>query len=362
MTRTDARAQTAADEGTVAGAAAPVDARLPGDLVAHWSSDGFRDDATAWVRAALDPHGVALRGPLEVHRVRFWSAVLSATTDAGRVWFKATNPGQSFEATLLARLGRLAPDDVVVPLAVDSGRGWLLLPDAGPAVRDRGAVTTGDWEALVAHAARLQVALRGHHTELAAAGLPALDAGQAEEHVTALVERLRRLPPGDPQRVAPDEARALLRGLRGVAQGFDELARSGIPSTFQPGDVSVGNAVPRDGGGFRLFDVGDAFWSHPFAALQVPVRMATGSWPGPPAPDDAVAARLGDAVLDAWGIAPGADAARLVEAADRLASVQRCESWRRLLAHADPDRLGVPTPRLADWLADAVRPLSRASG
>lgn len=330
--------------------------RAPLDLVGHWSSVGFRNEATAWVRDQLAARGSELRGPLEVHRVRFWSAVLTAPTDAGRVCFKAANPGQAFEAPLLACLSRLAPDDVVAPLAVHAPRGWLLLPDDGPTVRDRGDVTVGDWEALVVQAAHLQVAVAGRGEELAAAGLPALGPADAQPYVAELVETLRGLPREDPQHVDDGEARTLLRGLDRVAEGFEDLVASGLPSTLQPNDLSVANAVaPRGGGRFRLFDLGDASWSHPFAALQVPLRMATRSWPRPPGRDDPVARRLRDAYLGVWGLTSGPDADHLVDAADRLASVHRCESWRRLLAHADPERLGVPAPRLADWLADAVR-------
>lgn len=333
----------------------------PDDPVAHWGSDAFRADAEAWVRAALAAAGRELRGPLRTHRLRFWSAVLTADTDRGPVWFKAANPGQAFEAGVLAVLARHVPDDVLTPLAVDAGRGWVLLPDGGPTWREAGA-DVDDWERLLLQAARVQRALVPAGAELAAAGLPRLLPQDAPAYVEALVEDLAALPPADPQHVDAATARTLLAGVPALAADLDALVATGVPATFQPNDLSTGNAfAPRAGSGPRLFDVGDAFWSHPFAVLHLTTRMAAGTWPHAPAPDDTVARRLRRAYLTAWspdlpGVLPDDVAARALDAADRLGAVHRCESWRRLLAHVAPAAVPAPVPRLADWLAEAVRP------
>lgn len=331
---------------------------VTGDLLAYWGSASFRAEALRWVHEVLGERDVTLAGEIVPHRVRFWSAVLTIDTSIGTLWFKAANPGQAFEAPLLLRLSRLVPDHVVTPIGVEEARGWLLLPDDGPSVRERGEVTVAEWEALVVSAARMQVALTGHGKELADAGLPSLLPDRAHEYATARVETLARLPVDDPQHIDVDRARRLLRDLEDVGVLFAELASSGVPPTLQPNDAGAANAVRGpDGDGHRFFDLGDAFWSHPFAVLQVPLRMATGAWPHAPAATDVTRARLVRAYLEHWPqVAPGPDADRLVEAADRLAGLHRCESWRRLLAHVHPDRLGITTPRLADWLADAARP------
>ncbi|UNX54505.1 hypothetical protein MF406_16700 [Georgenia sp. TF02-10] len=341
----------------------------PRDLVGHWRSAGFREHAGGWVGTALAGAGLQVRGPLTEHRVRFWSAVFTVATDHGRVWFKVTNPGQRFEAGLVRVLADLLPGEVLAPLAVDAERGWLLLPDGGPTLRERGAVTEAEWEALVVQAARMQAALATHRRALLGAGLPVLLPGEAVEYVTGVVEELAALPREDPQRLDGREARDLLAGLAAVGGVFADLAAGGVPLTLQPNDLSPANALgpyradggadhARDGAGpFRLFDLGDAFWSHPFAVLQVPTRMAAGSWPHRPRPGHGLAARLRRAYVAQWaGLPRGRDGDHLLDAADRLASLHRCESWRRLLRHADPARLGTPTPRLATWLADAIRP------
>ncbi|WP_413449904.1 hypothetical protein AA0Y32_04405 [Georgenia phoenicis] len=330
-----------------------------GDPAGTWQSAAFRDAALGWVRDVLAARGTAVLGELTTHRVRFWSAVLTVRTDRGVYWFKATNPGQAFEGPLLECLGRLVHRHIVAPAAVDETRGWFLLPDGGPSVA--ADVDAARWEELVVQVARLQTELVGHGKELAALGLPSLLPGHADEYATSLVESLARLPAGHPQHLTGEEAHRLLRGLAQTAPLLAELASSGVPPTLQPNDTSPANAVrAADRSGYRFLDLGDAFWSHPFAVLQVPLRMATGSWPGPPARESRLRERLVRAYVEQWPqVTPGRNADRLVDAADRLASLHRAESWRRLLAHVDPARLGVPTPRLADWLADAARPLDR---
>lgn len=319
----------------------------------------FQDRALEWVRRVLANCGHNVHGGLVEHRIRFWSAVFTVSTDRGTVWLKAANPGQAFEAALLERLDQLVPDYVLAPLAVDASRGWLLLPDDGHTLQSCGDVTADDWEALVVQAARMQVALIPHEAELMGTGLPVLRPDQACEYVVSLVEELVALPPENRQHLDGRRADALLRGLSAVSGSFLDLTASGVPMTLQPNDISSRNTFLTSSGAgrFRLFDFGDAFWSHPFAALQVPTRMATGAWPHPPRTGDPVSARLRHAYLQQWRhVSPGAGLDGLIDAADRLASLHRCESWRRLLAQVDDDGTGSATPELAVWLADAVRP------
>ena len=134
------------------------------------------------------------------------------------------------------------------------------------------------------------------------------------------------------------------------------LRDSGIPDTLQPNDVHPGNAVgPRvPGGPTRLFDLGDALWSHPWAVMHSPVRGLCGARLSEPRPDTPEARRLLDGYAEHWPEVDRADRAALVHAADRLGALHRVESWRRLLEHADPSRLGVPTPVLATWLGQAL--------
>ncbi len=140
-------------------------------------------------------------------------------------------------------------------------------------------------------------------------------------------------------------------GLPGVRSWCARLGDGPVPGSFQHDDLNPWN-VAAGPAGLRFFDVGDAFWSHPFAALQVPLAMATRTWPWGPPVDDPLVVRLVDAYLAAWAgdEVTVADLRPLVGPALLLAQAHRGESWRRLLAHVPADRLGVDTPVLRDHL------------
>jgi hypothetical protein len=74
------------------------------------------------VSRRLAEQGRRIIGEPVTYRARFWSVVRCYPSAEGLVWFKETNPGHRFEAALTAALARVAPDDVVVPTAVDRGR------------------------------------------------------------------------------------------------------------------------------------------------------------------------------------------------------------------------------------------------
>lgn len=328
------------------------------DWVRHWQSATFAAHALDWIRGSLLEVGAQVRGPLVAHRIRFWAAVFHVETDQGTAWFKACNPGQGFEAATLRALATVAPQDFVTPLATLPERGWLLLPEGGMTLRERG-VNGGHWCALVAQTARVQKQLTAHASTLQGAGVAAFGAEMAAPYVHRLVDALAGLPTTHAQSLGRLEARQILDALAGVEPLFDLLAASGIPSSFQPNDVSASNAfiVPGQENRFLLFDVGDGFWSHPFAALAHPVRAATGSWPARPPKNHPMSARLRDAYLEPWhgmlGTTDATEVSQLVEAGDRLGDLHRCESWRRLLEHVPHDAVAEP-PRLAYWLAQAV--------
>lgn len=279
-------------------------------------------------------------------------------TDDGPVWVKVTNPGQSFEGPLLQCLSALVPDQVLRPISVHPENGWLLLPHGGQTVKEVGPVTAPTWRALATQVAQLQVALMGYADTVLDTGLPVLLPGDAPEYVGSLVEKLAALPADHPQHVEAVDARTMLSQLSAVSRAWEALASHDLAMTLQPNDASPANAfVSTHGRPFRFFDLGDAFWSHPFAVLQVPSRFAAGSWPRPAPSDHPLVRILRRTYAQHFGVdLSGPDGAELFHAADRLASVHRCESWRRLLAPVDEARLDVPVPRLADWLVDALGP------
>ncbi len=124
----------------------------------------------------------------------------------------------------------------------------------------------------------------------------------------------------------------MLARLEHVADWSGRLASSAIPPSFQHHDVSPSNTFGPVAGPSRWIDVGDAFWSHPFAALQVPGAMLTDTWPWGPDWNDRRACVLADAYLGPWRDHDDPASLRaLLDPARRLAILHRCESWRRLI-------------------------------
>lgn len=336
--------------GVIRGYGARVD-----NLITLWGSKRFRREATAWVDDQLGAAALERTDPLVVERVRFWSAVLYARVPAapgGRVWLKATNPGQAFEGPLLAAVSVLEPDAFLTPLAVEAERGWVLLPDGGRTLREAMPDETV-WAGLLGQVARVQRRLcadRGSPLPV-----PALPLGSVVGVVGDEIERLAACPASDPQHLSRQQAGIARTGLVRLEQAIELLAGLGVADSLQPNDVQDGNTFlpSAPGGPFRLFDLGDAFWAHPFAALAVPLRRAAGVRLADPLPMNPAVLRLAGAYFDPW---PGIKAGEaVIRAADRVGAVHRAMSWSRLLKHTDTNRLADP-PRVGNWLLQAVAP------
>jgi hypothetical protein len=107
----------------------------------------------------------------------------------GVVWFKACAQVQAFEPRLTADLYSRWPDRVTEVLAVDEGRRWLLLDDAGIAVGERGNPPEAWLEALPLYA-ELQQGEAVHALDHVSKGVPDL-------RMAALPEAFERLLPSE---------------------------------------------------------------------------------------------------------------------------------------------------------------------
>lgn len=313
------------------------------DLEAWWDSPDLLAEVGRWATTELGRHGVAATGPAVAHRVRFWSAVFRVPTEAGTFWVKAASPGQGFEIALTTALADLVPEHVLTPLAtvVDPARDrfWMLMPDGGTTLRDHGGATTAHWCRLARDLAELQRALAPHGDRLREAGLPTLRAADGVAYVERMIAWGSSLDPADPQHLGAAQQDELRSGLPRLAADLALLASSGVPDSLQHNDASDSNAFvtgPDGLGPLRFFDLGDAFWSHPFAALQLTLCFATGSLPWPDMTSE-VATTVADAYLACWPEHVSvAELRPLVTPALRLAQLHRTESWRRLLAVIPP--------------------------
>ena len=288
-----------------------------------------------------------------------WSTAMRVPTADGIVWFKATGPGTAHEGPLLELFRRLGVARVVLPIAIDPDRSWLLFDDAGPSLRATRPDGHGDhdlvaWERILAEYAGLQRSLEGEAevTAMLGAGTPdgrpesipgELDRLIADERIWALVT--------PDERAQADVARQRLGDSRGpVRDAIARLGTTGIAASIQHDDLHGGNILVGPDGD-RFFDWGDAVVAHPFATLTVTfnsIAHHTGR-----TLDDQAFVRLRDAYLEAWTDVATRD--ELIEAAALardLGCIGRALAWERSLRGLAPNEMDGHGDAVAGWLME----------
>lgn len=303
------------------------------DFVALWRSGIFQERALAWIDAVVEERGQVRVGPVDEFKIRFWSAVFRVPLQGQSVWFKVANPGQAFEGELLVALSQIVPGRVIKPWAIEPSQGWSLLPDGGPTLS---WTSEDDWIGLIDDVAELQRRCRPHQSLLPM--LPSYEVATAADCAEALVKHLAGLPLGHPQHLDRADAGRYLQQLPLLRNRMAVLEEAGPRPSLQPNDAHPGNAVhpTRPGQPRRLFDLGDAVWSHPWAVLHSPGRGVAGARLSDPWPQAASTQRLVDAYTEHWPEVDRTDRPVVLEAVERLGALHRLESWRRLIAEADP--------------------------
>lgn len=299
-----------------------------------WTSPDFLQAAVAWA-------GVPLTGEPTQPHVRPWSTVLRLPTADGPLWLKACGPGTSYEVRLLQSLAAYDAPHVLRPVAADPRRGWVLLPDGGPRLRellDRDADLTR-WESVLVHYAALQRRLEGRP-------LPELP----DQRPARVPEQLDALLADVP--VEPDLL-PRLRALQPRLAGWcEELAGAAILPTLQHDDLHDGNVFVRRGDTV-VHDLGDSCLAHPFGSLLVVLRSVAARWgleSGAPE-----LRRLRDVYLEAWtDLHSRTELELLALLATRVAKVGRAMAWQRALTGA-PDA-GPHQEAVPGWLEELLEP------
>jgi hypothetical protein len=303
----------------------------------------------AWADTELAARGIAMREVAWPHLYP-WSQVARITTDAGDVWFKANLGDTRYEAGLLRLLGTLAPAHVVVPLAVDAGRGWSLSPDGGVTLRasEDGRFRAAVWEQMLSEYAQLQRDLARHVDDLLAVGTPDLRPQQLPELFDGLL--------ADPEVVTglAEQAGPLRERREAFLEACAQLSASGIAPTVQHDDLHDANVLVR-GGKHAFFDWGDASVAHPFGSLLVTLRVAARK--AEVAAGDPVLARLRDAYLEPWTAEHArADLMQWVQAALTVTKASRALSYQRALRAADGPQRAEYGEAIWGWLAELLEP------
>jgi hypothetical protein len=301
-----------------------------------WSSLDWRAEAEAWIRQQLHQHSFRLIGEIEQPLLRAWSTHLKVPTDQGTLWFKENAPGQAFEAALVDAMATIAPDHVVVPIAVESERGWLLTPDQGATFRSLQATDESLWCRLVAEFGDLQRRLAPHGDVLAMTGLPSMLPSVVPDYVRSEAHRMSALPARDPEHMDATLAARVADSFEPLSRDADLLSNGTVPLSLEHNDLHDNNAFVPSGNQVRLrfFDFGDAVWAHPFSSLLIPLNVMGEEWNAGYA--DPRLQRVVDAYLEVWSdLGTRSELRAIVPPAVRFGRIHRAESWRRLLVDLD---------------------------
>jgi hypothetical protein len=307
-----------------------------------WTQPTWLPEVESWVRAELERQGIALRGPLTERQLRPWSAVLSAPTSAGEVYFKATAPSLAHEPALTELLARRWPELLPPVLASDQSRGWLLLADAGVTLRSlvNTAADLHHWERILPRYAELQIALSGERDDLLALGALDRRLSTLPVQYEALLHDTDALRIGLSDGLTADEHARLVAFVPQFAARCAELASYGLPETLHHDDFHDGNIFVHDDR-YALADWGESCVAHPFSTLLVNQRSIAyrlgflGEETTRPE-----TTRLRDAYLEPWSsYAPRTDLLAACALARQLAMVGRALTWHHVISRlAEPHR------------------------
>ena len=320
-----------------------------------WLDPQWRAGALDWVSARLGELGRSVLGEVEQPHVYPWSTVLRVPTAEGVVWFKANARGTAYEVPLLTALGGWCPDRVLVPLAADAERGWLLLPDGGTTLRaaQDGQTDLAHWERVLVEYAEMQRLLCPRADEMVALGVPDLRPEALPGHLADLLADEPVLMIDEPDGITSADLARLRSEQDRFAQWCGELAATGVPASLQHDDLHDANIfMPADGGGpYRVFDWGDSSVAHPFATLVVTLRVVADRLDLSNGARELL--RLRDAYVEPW---TGEHDRATLDEACRLAlltgPLSRALSWRRSLLDATPSARARHGNGVPGWLVD----------
>jgi hypothetical protein len=256
---------------------------------------------------------------------------------------------------LLKALASWCPDRVLVPIAADVARGWLLLPDGGTTLRAAmpGHPDEAHWADILADHAEFQRLVAPHADELVALGVPDLRPERLPEVRQALLAEEAWLRIGRDDGLTVAQLAALRADADRYAGWCAELAAIGVPASINHDDLHDANlfAPPEPGGHYRVFDWGDASVAHPFAVLLVALRVVGMLHKLPEGAPELL--RLRDAYLEPWTADfTRAELEAAVHLALRVGGVSRAHSYRLALAEASRAEIEETGSGVPLWLLE----------
>jgi hypothetical protein len=234
-----------------------------------WQDLEWKKEVREWIHAQAQRHSMLVTGEIEQPHMYAWSTVLHVPTDQGKLFFKATAHETIHEAALTQSLARWFPDCMPEFVAVEAGRGWMLMRDGGEQLRAsiRPTKDIAPWKPVIKRYAEVQIGLAEHVTELLSLRipdhrlivLPGLFSELLAEESDFMIDQEKGLTSAEWQQVKDKVSR-----LEDICQ---QLAAYGIPESLNHGDFHDGNVLVKDGR-ITFFDWGDGDITHPFVSLR----------------------------------------------------------------------------------------------
>ncbi|GAB3753177.1 hypothetical protein GCM10027591_01520 [Zhihengliuella somnathii] len=318
----------------------------------EWATDAWRNDAMAWVDVVLTTYELQQTGEPQQIIDSIFSTQISFPTDHGTLFFKANNPGQHAEVSVTATAANLVPDQLIMPLAIEPRRGWMISPDYGRTLTELPTTDYKLWARMLRDFAALQQELAGFGETLFDAGLLHLDPAWLPHYIDEQLMLHASMPAKHPLHLPAGDAEYLDRHLGEVKGMCEFLAAGPIPLSLEHNDLHRGNAFvpssPEER--LRFMDLGDAYWAHPFASLATPIRVMCEELDA--TPQDPRIRSVITAYLQQWAEFGTPDELwEYVEPALRAGKLQQHAMAMRVLSGADEEDL----VRHAEL---ALRPLS----
>ena len=234
-----------------------------------WQDSDWRKQATEWIQTETERQDIQVTGEIEQPHMYAWSTVLHIPTDQGKLFFKATAHETIYEVALTQFLARLYPDCMPEFVAVDTGRGWMLMRDGGEPLRAsiRPTKNIAPWKRVIARYAEVQIGLADHVTELLSLRLPDHRLSMLPAFFSELLADEESLMIDQEKGLTSSEWQEVKDRISRFGQICEELAAYGIPESLNHGDFHDGNVLVKEGR-ITFFDWGDASVTHPFTSLR----------------------------------------------------------------------------------------------
>ena len=305
-----------------------------------WAEPGGLDHLPAWVDAALRAHDRRRTGPLRQRKTWNLSVVVTAPTDDGQVWFKATPSFLADEGGAIRRVAQADPEIVPVVLAHDPGRRALLMEHV-PGEDQFGLSDESVLETMVRQWVSVQAALTGDVEH-------ALAIGARDLRRSALVAAVEDLVGRSEVRtgLADTDLEAVETLVLDLPRCLDDVAACGLPDAVLHGDMHPGN-WRRDGDRLTLLDWGDIAVGNPMLDQRAFVERL---------PDPSLRERISQLWAGLWRESvPGSQPARAASLLAPVAELAAAATYQRFLDHIEVTERVYHALDPADRLRAAVR-------